>query len=106
MAESMSQRAFRNDAWTLAASALFALKEDTGCICVELVKKLQKTDARFEQVGVKHTFRAYAHSQFSNVPRIFRMLARPWRLWVKLVVKTNFGVTRNEDSARNATEMQ
>jgi len=67
----------------------FALTEDTGCICVELVKKLQETGARFEQVGVKHMFRAYGHSQFFNVPRIFRTLARLWRLWVKLVIKKN-----------------
>ncbi len=65
----------------------FELKEETGCICVELVKKLQESGARFEEVGVKHMFRAYGHSQFFNVRRIVRTLWKLWRLWIKLVVR-------------------
>ena len=68
----------------------FELVEDTGCICVELVKKLQETGARFEEVGVKHMFRAYGQSQFFNVRRIFRTLWKLWRLWVKLVIRKNY----------------
>ena len=64
----------------------FRLVEDTGCICIELVKKLQETGARFEEVGVRHMFRAYGHSQFFNFRRIFRTLWRLWRLWIKLVI--------------------
>lgn len=70
-----------------AALGRFELKENTGCICVELVKKLQETGARFAEVGVKHMFRAYGHSQFFNFPRIFRTLWQLWRLWVKLMIR-------------------
>ncbi len=68
----------------------FSLTQDTGCICVELVKKLQETGARFDEVGVKHMFRAYGHSQFFNFRRIFRTLWRLWRLWIKLMVKKEY----------------
>jgi glycosyltransferase involved in cell wall biosynthesis len=70
-----------------AALDRFDLKEDTGCICVELVKKLQESGSRFDEVGVKHMFRAYGHSQFFNFSRIFRTLWKLWRLWIKLAVK-------------------
>lgn len=71
----------------------FALKENTGCICVELVKKLQESGSRFDEVGVKHMFRAYGHSQFFNFPRIFRTLWRLWRLWIKLVMRKELDLT-------------
>jgi len=73
-----------------SALARFELREDTGCICVELVKKLQETGARSVEVGVKHMFRAYGHSQFFNFPRIFRTLAKLTRLWMKLVVRKEY----------------
>ena len=65
----------------------FRLLEDTGCICIELVKKLQETGARFDEVGVRHMFRAYGHSQFFNFRRIFRTLRRLWALWLKVAVR-------------------
>ncbi len=68
----------------------FRLLEDTGCICVELVKKLQETGARFEEAGVKHMFRAYGYSQFFNLRRIFRTLVSLSRLWVKLMVRREY----------------
>jgi len=68
----------------------FRLLEDTGCICVELVRKLQETGARFEEAGVKHMFRAYGHSQFFNFRRIFRTLYRLSRLWVKLMIRKEY----------------
>jgi len=74
----------------------FALKEDTGCICVELVKKLQETGARFEEVGVKHMFRAYGHSQFFSFMRIFRTLRNLWRLWIKLSVRGELDETNGQ----------
>jgi len=68
----------------------FELREDTGCICVELVKKLQETGAGTAEVGVKHMFRAYGHSQFFNFRRIFRTLYRLTRLWAKLVLRKEY----------------
>lgn len=70
-----------------AALDKFELREDTGCICIELVKKLQDTGAHFAEVGVKHMFRAYGHSQFFNFRRVFRTLTRLSRLWHKLVIR-------------------
>ena len=75
------------------ALAKFELKEDTGCICVELVKKLQETGAKFEEVGIKHMFRAYGHSQFFNFKRIFRTLWKLWKLWVKVVIRKDLDRT-------------
>ena len=80
----------------------FDLLEDTGCICVELVKKLQETGARSNQVGVKHMFRAYGHSQFFNFRRIFRTLRNLTRLWTKLVWRKQYDqrpVTERETEA-------
>lgn len=70
-----------------AALDKFELREDTGCICIELVKKLQETGAHFVEVGVRHMFRAYGHSQFFNFRRVFRTLTRLSRLWHKLVIR-------------------
>jgi len=72
----------------------FELREDTGCICVELVKKLQETGARFAEVGVRHMFRAYGHSQFFNFRRILRTLHKLWRLWIKLVIRKDLDAKR------------
>ena len=74
----------------------FRLLEETGCICVELVKKLQETGARFEEVGVKHMFRAYGHSQFFNLRRVLRTLWRLWRLWIKLAIRKELDRTNGQ----------
>ena len=81
----------------------FELEEDTGCICVELVKKLQETGARFEEAGVKHMFRACGHSQFFNFTRIFRTLWKLWRLWLKLVIRKEYD-TRPADTSEPAVQ--
>lgn len=83
-----------------AALDKFDLKEDTGCICIELVKKLQETGARFVEVGVKHMFRAYGHSQFFNFRRVFRTLARLTRLWHKLVIRKELDLRRAPEAPR------
>lgn len=75
----------------------FALREDTGCICVELVRKLQATGAQSAEVGVRHMFRAYGHSQFFNFPRIARTLRRLTRLWVKLMIRKDLDLRPPQD---------
>lgn len=82
----------------------FRLLEDTGCICVELVKKLQETGARFAGVGVKHMFRACGHSQFFNFRRVFRTLYRLSKLWYKLVVRKRFDRLDSVSSDRPVSE--
>jgi len=61
------------------------LTETNGAICVELVRQLEVSGARFVEVGVHHYPRASGRSTFfkpSNVARTLRDLVR---LWIRLV---------------------
>lgn len=62
------------------------LKEDSGVICVEMVKKIQDAGFRFVEVSVHHFFRAYGHSQFFNYRRLARVAVNIIRLWWELVL--------------------
>jgi len=64
-----------------------SLTSDTGVICVELIKKLQDSGARFREVPVTHLHRVYGQSQFFNYPRLFHVGIALARLWWILVVK-------------------
>jgi glycosyltransferase involved in cell wall biosynthesis len=57
----------------------------TGVICVELVRKLQDSGARFTEVGVHHYRRVYGKSEFFRLPAIARTLWDLAGLWVSLV---------------------
>ncbi len=62
------------------------LTQDSGVICLELVRKLQSSGARFEEVGVSHFFRTYGKSQFFNFRRIFAVGVGVMRLWWRLMI--------------------
>ncbi len=62
------------------------LHYDSGVICVELVKKLQKHGAKFSEVGVHHYPRLYGHSQFFNFRRISKTLVEQIDLWRNLII--------------------
>jgi glycosyltransferase involved in cell wall biosynthesis len=62
------------------------LVHTTGVICVELVRKLQDTGARFTEVGVHHYRRVYGKSEFFRVGAIVRTLRDLAGLWIQLVV--------------------
>jgi glycosyltransferase involved in cell wall biosynthesis len=62
------------------------LVHTTGVICVELVRKLQDSGARFTEVGVHHYRRVYGKSEFFRLPAIIRTLWDLAGLWVGLVV--------------------
>ena len=62
------------------------LVHTTGVICVELVRKLQDSGARFTEVGVHHYRRVYGKSEFFRLPAIARTLWDLAGLWVGLVV--------------------
>jgi glycosyltransferase involved in cell wall biosynthesis len=62
------------------------LTQDSGVICLELVRKLQSAGARFEEVGVSHYFRMYGKSQFFNFRRIAAVGVGVARWWWKLMV--------------------
>jgi glycosyltransferase involved in cell wall biosynthesis len=63
------------------------LESTSGTICVELVKKLQDSGARFAQVPVHHYHRVHGRSQFFNFPRLWRTATQLLQLWWKLVVQ-------------------
>ncbi|MDO8487511.1 MAG: glycosyltransferase family 2 protein [Candidatus Curtissbacteria bacterium] len=62
------------------------LHYDSGVICVELVKKLQKKGARFSEIGVHHFPRLHGQSQFFNIRRVSKTLAEQTVLWWKLII--------------------
>ncbi|MEX2028589.1 MAG: glycosyltransferase family 2 protein [Candidatus Curtissbacteria bacterium] len=62
------------------------LHYDSGVICVELMKKLQKDGARFSEIGVHHFPRLHGRSQFFNARRVSKTLIEQGRLWWKLII--------------------
>jgi glycosyltransferase involved in cell wall biosynthesis len=62
------------------------LEKTTGVICVELVRKLQDTGARFTEVGVHHYPRSHGRSQFFKLTSVVQTLWDLAKLWVQLVV--------------------
>ena len=69
-----------------AALDRVTLVHTTGVICVELVRKLQDTGARFTEVGVHHYRRVHGTSEFFRVGAILRTLRDLAGLWVQMVV--------------------
>ena len=62
------------------------LQHTTGVICVELVRKLQDTGARFTEVGVHHYRRVYGKSEFFRLSAVAQTLGDLAVLWVRMVV--------------------
>ncbi len=62
------------------------LVHTTGVICVELVRKLQDSGARFTEVGVHHYRRVHGTSEFFRVGAIANTLLDLAGLWVQMVV--------------------
>jgi glycosyltransferase involved in cell wall biosynthesis len=63
-----------------------SLHSTSGSICVELVYKLRKAGARFEEIGVSHYARQHGKSQFFTFRRVSKTLIDFFSLWLKLVV--------------------
>ena len=72
----------------IRASALerVELRHSSGVICVELLRKLDHSGARFSEVGVHHYARPLGRSQFFRFSRVARSLLDVALLWVNLVV--------------------
>jgi glycosyltransferase involved in cell wall biosynthesis len=60
------------------------LRQDSGVICLELIKKLTMAGARFEEAPVSHHFRASGRSQFFRPARLTRVAIGILRLWFEL----------------------
>jgi glycosyltransferase involved in cell wall biosynthesis len=63
-----------------------SLYSTSGSICVELVYKLRKAGAVFEETGVNHYARQHGKSQFFTVRRVSKTLLDFFILWLRLVV--------------------
>lgn len=64
------------------------LTSSSGSICVELVKKAQRSGARFRQVSVHHYERKFGTSQFFRIERLVFTLWEIIRLWGNLFLYT------------------
>lgn len=61
------------------------LTQDSGVICVELMKKIQDAGFRLAETPVHHFHRAYGKSQFFNYGRLWRVARDLGKLWLELV---------------------
>lgn len=66
------------------------LFEDTGTICVELVKKVDHSGFKIAEVPVHHYWRTSGKSQFFNFERLMRTAQNLVKLWWKLMVKEQY----------------
>ncbi len=67
--------------------AKLSLRGESGSICVELVKKAQKSGARFRQVSVHHYQRKFGNSQFFNPRHLIKTFGEIIPLWWKLMIE-------------------
>lgn len=66
------------------------LFENTGTICVELVKKIDREGYKIAEVPVHHYYRTSGKSQFFNFARLFATGTNLFKLWWKLMVEKEF----------------
>ena len=66
------------------------LFENTGTICVELVKKIDYYGYKITEVPVHHFWRTSGKSQFFNFGRLYKTGVNLLRLWWKLIVKKEY----------------
>lgn len=62
------------------------LKNNSGAICIELVKKAQRAGAKFRQVSVHHYSREWGQSQFFRFNRLLSTFREVISLWLKLMI--------------------
>jgi glycosyltransferase involved in cell wall biosynthesis len=62
------------------------LTSTSGTICVELVRKLERTGCGVVEVGVRHYPRLHGKSQFFRLRSLAATFYQLMRLWVRLVV--------------------
>jgi glycosyltransferase involved in cell wall biosynthesis len=62
------------------------LTQNSGVICLEMMKKVTDAGCAIAEVPVHHYHRAYGKSQFFNFRRLFRTGIDVGRLWVQLAI--------------------
>ena len=65
------------------------LKHESGVVCLELVKKLEKSGALFIDVPVHHYFRTYGKSQIFNFKRLIIIIFNIFILFFDLIKVPN-----------------
>ena len=63
------------------------LSSTSGVICVEMVRRFERTGARFVEVPVHHYTRPSGRSQFFRIPAIAHSARQLLELWWRLVVR-------------------
>ncbi len=66
------------------------LVSNTGTICVEIVKKIEKAGYKFAEVGVSHYYRMHGSSQFFTLKRIIKTLYKLSILWFDIFFEIKF----------------
>ena len=66
------------------------LFENTGTICVELVKKIDHEGYKIVEVPVHHYWRTSGKSQFFNFGRLVKTGTNLLKLWWKLMVRKDY----------------
>lgn len=66
------------------------LENNSGAICIELVKKAERAGAKFRQVSVHHLERKWGQSQFFRVDKLLSTFFELSKLWVKLMIISKF----------------
>ncbi len=79
------------------------LTQDSGVICVELMKRVQDAGFRLVEVPVHHYHRAYGKSQFFNFRRLSAVGRALFGLWWRLVVRGEGRAPRRSPVAPVAT---
>lgn len=64
----------------------FELTQNSGSICVELVKKAELAGAIFRQISIHHYERPHGQSQFFRLDRIVKTYWDMVKLWARLMV--------------------
>lgn len=62
------------------------LSSTSGSICVELVYKLKRVGASFQEIGVNHYERPFGQSQFFTFARVTKTLIDFFSLWFRFIV--------------------
>lgn len=65
------------------------LKESSGLICAEMIKKISDSGFKFIEVPVHHYWRTSGKSQFFNFRRVLSVVLGLLRLWYQLVLNRN-----------------
>ncbi len=68
------------------------LFENTGTICVELVKKIDYYGFKIVEVPVHHYWRTSGHSQFFNFERLLKTGINLFKLWWKLIIRKEYAI--------------